>query len=177
MKRLVTIFIGFVCLLLFVSGCRKEEMFDSENSQQKTTGSTRQSTEPSSGVPSVSTPADTSSTSEPDYEIDEEKAMEMLSSFGKRWVNYRSIDERNSSVRNYLTEDCIKENSIDVPVSVAVEATGEITQIFKSMEEDNAFVLFGTEETKGSLLTIVLTVHLAGDHIDSFVVQYVRQAY
>lgn len=37
----------------------------------------------------------------------------LLKDFGRKWVNYTDIYERNQSVKNYLIDCCIKENGID----------------------------------------------------------------
>lgn len=111
----------------------------------------------------------------------EQKKEDLVREFGKRWVNYSSIDERNSSVKSLMTEDCQKENGITVTTHADFNATGQVEGVYASVSEPNSYVFFGTEEYKGNRKKIVLTIQVEVDQEDvkvsKLVVSYVQQAY
>lgn len=117
--------------------------------------------------------------------VDEQKFNQkkeaFVKEFGKRWVNYTSIDERNASVQSFMTEECQKENGITVKTNAAFDATGQVLDVYESTSVPDTYVVFGTEEYKGNRKTIVLTVQLetikSEIKLSKLVVNYVQQAY
>ncbi|MCH1672956.1 hypothetical protein MKL18_13550 [Enterococcus faecalis] len=105
----------------------------------------------------------------------------LLNEFGKKWVNYSTIYKRNQSVREYLTDQAIKDNSIDVDPHADFEAKGKITDIYQKTDTSNQFVLLGEEEAKGNINKIVLQVEVLSEgntyKINKITVNYMRQAY
>lgn len=110
-----------------------------------------------------------------------QKKQDLVKEFGERWVNFSSVDDRNASVKEFLTKECIEANGIDVPVHAEFETVGKITNVYQSTEEEDSYIIFGTEEAKGNRNTIVLKVELESSGTDflvsKIVVNYVRQAY
>ena len=170
MRRIILLSCLILGLGMAASGCKKSEKSDSK--------------------PTVSTTKTSKSQADPlkelkdqlkEKEQKEQKKQDLVKEFGERWVNFSSVDERNSSVKEFLTEECIEANGINVPVHAEFDTTGKITNVYQSTEEEDSYIVFGTEESKGNRNTIVLNVEVttSGDEvlISKIVVNYVKQAY
>ncbi|MDU6310834.1 MAG: EF0163 family protein [Enterococcus faecalis] len=105
----------------------------------------------------------------------------LLNDFGKKWVNYSTIFKRNQSVKEYLTDQAIKDNSIDVDPHADFEAKGKITDIYQKTDTSNQYVLLGEEESKGNRNKIVIQIDVVSEEndykINRFTVNYMRQLY
>lgn len=161
------------CMLLagsiVLSGCKKS----TETSESQPVSATTKGKKSSSSV-------DTSELKK-DHQQQQQKKEDVLKEFGKRWVNYDSIDERNASVKEFMTEECIQENGIDTITHAGFQATGSVSDVYESMTLDDGYIIFGTEETNGNKQIIVLNVALETTDsevkISKLIVNYVRQAY
>ncbi|OJG96507.1 hypothetical protein RV18_GL002455 [Enterococcus termitis] len=106
-----------------------------------------------------------------------------LKEFGEKFVNYKSIDERNGAVKGLLTEDCAKENGMTVKVNADFTAQGEVLQIYRPFEDDKSqsYIIVGKERSsageQGILLTVSLREENAALRISKLTVHYVKQAY
>lgn len=102
-----------------------------------------------------------------------------LKDFARKWSNFTDVYKRNQAVREYMTDRCIKDNSIDVDPHVQVETTGRIYQMTQDIEQFNQYLLFGEETMNGVTRLIVLQVKVVPNEqkIDEIHVYYVRSAY
>lgn len=103
----------------------------------------------------------------------------MLQDFSTKWVNFDDIYKRNQSVRNYLTDNCIKENTIDVDPNVSYECKGSISSIARDIANDHRFIVTGSEEMNGYTNDFVLIIALDAENIkiDAITTWYVRTGY
>lgn len=107
-----------------------------------------------------------------------ETIRQFLQDFGKRWLNYDSIYQRNQSVRDYFTEEAIENYSIDFDPKVEFEATGKITLVTQSMSNENSYLMIGEESARGSWNKVILELELTkGEEpkISQMTVNYMRQ--
>lgn len=111
----------------------------------------------------------------------EQEIYRLLRSFGTKWVNYDTIWARNQSVRELLTENCIEKANIDVDPHADFESYGEITGIYKSLDNENEYTICGEENTQDQFFESVLKITVIQDgdsyKIDDIVISYVRQAF
>lgn len=162
------------CLLLIgsvaLSGCKKT----TETSESEPVSATTKTKKGSSST------VDESQIKK-DIQKQQQKKEDVLKEFGKHWVNYDSIDERNASVKEFMTEECIQENGIEAITHAGFQATGSVSDVYESMTMEDTYIIFGSEETNGNKQTIVLNVALEATDSDvkisKLVVNYVRQAY
>lgn len=170
MKRIILLCCLILVLGMAFSGCKKATK-GSSNSSVTTTKTSNSQADPLKEL--------TDKLKE--EELQNQKKEDLVKEFGERWVNFSSVDERNASVKEFLTKECIKANGIDVPVHAEFETVGKITNVYQSTEEEDSYIVFGTEEAKGNRNTIVLNVELESSGTDflvsKIVVNYVRQAY
>ncbi|EEN70411.1 hypothetical protein HMPREF0345_2683 [Enterococcus faecalis ATCC 29200] len=121
------------------------------------------------------------SSSEKENSTQKEEIKQLLTSFGKKWVNYETIYKRNQSVKEYMTEKAIKEHGINVDPKANFKGSGSITSINQSVEDSTRYVLLGEEKAKDLVSKIVLEVKVvpeAGNYkINELTVNYMRQAY
>lgn len=108
---------------------------------------------------------------------DDSERIELLKDFGHKWVNYDSVYQRNQSIKDYLTENAIEENAIDVDPHADFEGVGEIESISRQTGDTDKYILVGNEKTRGqdSILMIEVEFAEADDKIDAIRVYYVRQ--
>src|SRR5699024_10412715 len=86
------------------------------------------------------------------------QAYQLIEQFGEKWLNYKSVYQRNQSVRMFLTDKAIGENGIDVDPHVEEPTDGEIYQIAQNLKNEKQWLLFGRERSKGgdNFILIVL---------------------
>ncbi|MET1995588.1 EF0163 family protein [Enterococcus faecium] len=103
---------------------------------------------------------------------------QLLQNFGKHWLNYDSIYQRNQSVRDWLTEEAIENYSIDFDPKVEFESSGKITLITQSMFNENSYLVMGEESARGSWNKVIIELELIEDEdpkINHMTVNYMRQ--
>ncbi|GEN21983.1 hypothetical protein LAC02_52640 [Ligilactobacillus acidipiscis] len=115
--------------------------------------------------------------SEPQTDSNEEKAdkikeKDILESFVDAYVNFHSIDDRNQSVMNFVTEDCQKENALDIEVHADFDSTGMIERSYKDLTDPDSFIVVGKEESRGASHEFLMKVHFSDDKINFYNYQY-----
>lgn len=104
--------------------------------------------------------------------------LQFLQDFGKRWLNYKSIYQRNQSVRDFFTEEAIENYSINFDPKVEFEATGKIILVTQSMSNENRYLLLGEESARGSWNKVIIELELTEDEepkISQMTINYMRQ--
>lgn len=103
----------------------------------------------------------------------------LIEQFGEKWLNYKSVYQRNQSVRMFLTDKAIEENGIDVDPHVEEPTDGEIYQIAQNLKNEKQWLLFGRERSKGgdNFILIVFGLDDSFQKIDQMKISYVRTAY
>lgn len=104
---------------------------------------------------------------------------QLIEQFGEKWLNYKSVYQRNQSVRMFLTDKAIGENGIDVDPHVEEPTDGEIYQIAQNLKNEKQWLLFGRERSKGgdNFILIVFGLDDSFQKIDQMKISYVRTAY
>lgn len=104
---------------------------------------------------------------------------QLIEQFGEKWLNYKSVYQRNQSVRMFLTDKAIEENGIDVDPHVEEPTDGEIYQIAQNLKNEKQWLLFGRERSKGgdNFILIVFGLDDSFQKIDQMKISYVRTAY
>lgn len=107
------------------------------------------------------------------------QAYQLIEQFGEKWLNYKSVYQRNQSVRMFLTDKAVEENGIDVDPHVEEPTDGEIYQIAQNLKNEKQWLLFGRERSKGgdNFILIVLGLDDTFQQIDQMKISYVRTAY
>lgn len=181
MKKISIVFIVLAVVGFALSGCNhaKKESKQTEATttikEKKETNETKTSTDLSKEVAKVVE----KKAKETDFK--KSQTYSFLKNFGNNWLNYTSIRERNQSVRDYMTDECIKANAIDAEIHTEFDATGKINDVYQSLDNENSYSIFGVEESKGNRLLIVLLVDTVEENnelkISKLTVNYIRQAY
>lgn len=105
----------------------------------------------------------------------DDKTKEILESFVYSYVNFHSIDDRNQSVMDFVTEDCQKENALDVKVHADFDSKGTIESSYQSISDPDSFIVLGKEESRGASHAFLMNVHFTNDKIDSYTYKYMAQ--
>ena len=108
-----------------------------------------------------------------------EEIQYLLKNFGRKWVNYTDIYERNQSVKNYLSDRCIKENGIDNDPHLQYKTIGRIHTITQDVIQSDQYLLFGEETTNEMTRFVLLQIKVDQEvqKIDKIKIYYVRSAY
>lgn len=103
----------------------------------------------------------------------------LIEQFGEKWLNYKSIYQRNQNVKPFLTDRAIQENGIEVDPHVEEPTEGEIYQIAQNLKNEKQWMLFGRERSKGgdNFILIVFGLEDSFKKIDQMKISYVRTAY
>lgn len=169
MKKIVLRVSVLLCLFTLLTSCKNKQ--DTGKVETVSTNTKAKNEKQSDQV----------ETQKEDEQKSKQKKEELVKEFGKRWVNYPSIDERNASVQSFMTNECQKENGIGVKTNAVFDATGQVLDVYESTSVPDTYIVFGTEEYKGNRKTIVLTIQLettkSDVKISKLVVNYVQQAY
>lgn len=109
----------------------------------------------------------------------DEMTKNFLKDFARKWSNFTDVYKRNQAVRAYMTDRCIKDNSIDVDPHVQMKTTGKLYQITQDIENSNQYLLFGEETTNEAtqFVLLQLKVDQEAQKIDGIKIYYVRSAY
>jgi hypothetical protein len=163
-----------------------EEVHLIESSTVKENNSTEPKTKESSAEASTEESTEKQEETEASAEelsMNDLEIQTFLKEFGEKFVNYKSIDERNGAVKGFLTEECAKENGMTVKVNADFTAQGEVLQIYRPFESDKnqSYIIVGKERSsageQGILLTVSLQEENAALKISKLTVHYVKQAY
>ncbi|MFS1236782.1 EF0163 family protein [Enterococcus lactis] len=103
------------------------------------------------------------------------KEKEILESFVDAYVNFQSIDDRNQSMMDFVTEDCQKENALDIKVHADFDSKGTIESSYQSIADPDSFIVLGKEESRGASHAFLMNVHFTNDKIDSYTYKYMAQ--
>nr|WP_230853692.1 MULTISPECIES: EF0163 family protein [Enterococcus] len=136
----------------------------------KETSGTLQSTESNSQIGSLE--------DETAQQIDE-MTKNFLKDFARKWSNFTDVYKRNQAVRDYMTDRCIKDNSIDVDPHVQMKTTGKLHQVTQDIENPDQYLLFGEETTNEvtQFVLLQLKVDQEAQKIDAIKIYYVRSVY
>ncbi|MHC5250354.1 EF0163 family protein [Enterococcus sp. LJL90] len=185
-----------VCLLLgilllvkmtMISGDDVVDTTVSTSQLKETTGSSQEETATSQQEPtdqtsdsseSITVSSTTLDSTEP-YLVTQEDDTAMIRTFSEKWSSFSDIYERNQSVREYLTDRCIADNTIDADPHVEYEADGTITSIARDTEHPELYLVRGTQVSKGytNEFFLALTVDQTVHKIDTITIYDVRSGY
>ena len=102
---------------------------------------------------------------------------ETLKTFGENFLNYDSVDERNKSVKDLMTEKAQKDNCINVKVHADFQAKGQIKQIYRDIDNKNQYLIFADYQVQLQNTNVILRVTMKNNKVDKLTVDYTRQAY
>lgn len=91
------------------------------------------------------------------------------------YVNFHSIDDRNQSVMNFVTEDCQKENALDIEVHADFDSTETIERSYQDLIDPQSFIVIGKEKSRGASHKFLMNVRFSDDKIDFYNYQYLAQ--
>ncbi|WP_195958038.1 EF0163 family protein [Enterococcus gallinarum] len=106
---------------------------------------------------------------------EEKKHREVSEAFVYEYVNFGSIDERNQSLVDFVTEACRKDNALDVKVHADFDSEGTIDSSYQSVTDPSLFIVLGKEESRGASHEFLMEIQFLNDKIDSYVYKYVAQ--
>ncbi len=115
-------------------------------------------------------------------EVDTQEEFKTLTYFGKKWLDYSSIAERNNAVKDLFTKQAVKDNALDVDPHVEIKSTGgAVLSISKDIENNHKFIIVGIENINDKPTKTVLEIETVQENdkikIDKLTINYVRQAY
>nr|WP_206764505.1 MULTISPECIES: EF0163 family protein [Enterococcus] len=164
--------IGLTGCHWFSSEKQKTQLTTTEETIEavKETSGTLQSTESNSQIGSLE--------DETAQQIDE-MTKNFLKDFARKWSNFTDVYKRNQAVRDYMTDRCIKDNSIDVDPHVQMKTTGKLHQVTQDIENPDQYLLFGEETTNEvtQFVLLQLKVDQEAQKIDAIKIYYVRSVY
>nr|WP_244323389.1 EF0163 family protein [Enterococcus gallinarum] len=164
--------IGFTGCHWFSSEKQKTQLTTTEDTIEavKEISETFQSTESNSQIGSLE--------DETAQQIDE-MTKNFLKDFARKWSNFTDVYKRNQAVRDYMTDRCIKDNSIDIDPHVQINTTGKLYQVTQDVENPDQYLLFGEETTNEvtRFVLLQLKVDQESQKIDAIKIYYVRSAY
>ncbi|HHX0196048.1 EF0163 family protein [Enterococcus gallinarum] len=178
MKKGIILVFSWLCLIGF-TGChwfssekQKTQLTTTEDTIEavKEISETFQSTESNSQIGSLE--------DETAQQIDE-MTKNFLKDFARKWSNFTDVYKRNQAVRDYMTDRCIKDNSIDIDPHVQINTTGKLYQVTQDVENPDQYLLFGEETTNEvtRFVLLQLKVDQESQKIDAIKIYYVRSAY
>ena len=177
-KKGIILVFSWLCLIGF-TGChwfssekQKTQLTTTEETIEavKETSRTLQSTESNSQIGSLE--------DETAQQIDE-MTKNFLKDFARKWSNFTDVYKRNQAERDYMTDRCIKDNSIDVDPHVQMKTTGKLHQVTQDIENPDQYLLFGEETTNEvtQFVLLQLKVDQEAQKIDGIKIYYIRSAY
>ncbi|HAQ2049710.1 TPA: hypothetical protein IXH65_000760 [Enterococcus faecium] len=178
MKKGIILVFSWLCLI-GLTGChwfssekQKTQLTTTEETIEavKETSGTLQSTESNSQIGSLE--------DETAQQIDE-MTKNFLKDFARKWSNFTDVYKRNQAVRDYMTDRCIKDNSIDVDPHVQMKTTGKLHQVTQDIENPDQYLLIGEETTNEvtQFVLLQLKVDQEAQKIDAIKIYYVRSVY
>lgn len=179
-KKGIILVFSWLCLI-GLTGChwfssekQKTQLRTTEETIEavKETSGTLQSTESNSQIGSLE------DETAQQMQIDE-MTKNFLKDFARKWSNFTDVYKRNQAVRDYMTDRCIKDNSIDVDPHVQMKTTGKLHQVTQDIENPDQYLLFGEETTNEvtQFVLLQLKVDQEAQKIDAIKIYYVRSVY
>ncbi|EOS7785749.1 hypothetical protein FAD87_RS09460 [Enterococcus hirae] len=150
--------------LLLLAGCHKQA--EMKQAVEETT----QSTSSTSIVEEKEQDFQEFKTEETEKQVTDPK--KMLEDFGNHFLNFDSLQERNQSVKAYMTEKCQEENGINVELNAEFKSVGKIEEVFQDVEDSQIYALLGYENSRGVKNEVFFVMKLVEENgeykIDSF---------
>lgn len=91
--------------------------------------------------------------------------------FEVKFLEKREIMKR----MDFVTEDCQKENALDIKVHADFDSKGTIESSYQSISDPDSFIVLGKEESRGASHAFLMNVHFTNDKIDSYTYKYMAQ--
>ncbi|GMA08270.1 hypothetical protein GCM10025886_14210 [Tetragenococcus halophilus subsp. flandriensis] len=108
----------------------------------------------------------------------EEKNQELLKDFTEKWTNFSSIEDRNASVKELLSNEAIEENGINADLNVEFKSEGTIKKIAKVNSQDQqSYIVIADEEARGQKSTMLIEAEIEQEQIENFKARYVDTEY
>ncbi|MDN5811195.1 MAG: hypothetical protein L0K54_09190 [Tetragenococcus koreensis] len=106
---------------------------------------------------------------------DKEKAnKKLLTDLAENWTNFQSINERNQSVKEFLSEKAIEENGLDSNPHVEFDSEGKIEEIAKTDDESQQSYIVLVEETaRGQERTLLIEAVIQDSKVNTFNANYI----
>ncbi|WP_369596886.1 EF0163 family protein [Enterococcus sp. 5B3_DIV0040] len=147
--------------------------------QRATTGETIESTEDVeiSSEELVESSISISQSSQSKEAQIEKTTKSFLKDFARKWSNFTDVYKCNQTVREYMTERCIQDNSIDADPHVEIKTTGKLHQITQDVDNPDQYLLFGEEHANDVIRFVLLQVKVVEQKVDAIKVYYVRSVY
>lgn len=109
-----------------------------------------------------------------DSEEQERKNETFLTNFAENWTNFSSIEERNQSVKDFLSEKAIHDNGIDAKLNVEFVSKGEVKKIAKvNDEKQDKYMLLVDEKARGEANTMLIEATIKQNQVEDFNARYV----
>lgn len=179
MKKLIFAgsFIGIMLLIfIFPVGGNDKNTLDSGNTKESSSTFTDSVVENSSDV--LGTEAKTSISSETVESSNEEiviSNLSLLEEFGEAYSNFSSINDRNEKLKKIMTENCIKQNGIDVKTAVQLSTEGSVVDIYES--NDNKYAIILECKQNGMNIKVLLLVRVENGKISEMTYNTIKQEY
>lgn len=117
---------------------------------------------------------DTNKASNESVDKNKEERVKVLKDFSDKLLNFSSIDDRNSGIKEYLTAQCVKEQGIDGKVNAAFDSSGTISDYYESTDDVNHYVLLGNDENRGAEHDVLIDVFFENNKINRFSIKYME---
>lgn len=165
----------FLCAACIVGG----SFFWIEHQRGKSESTTESTTQTTKNSTSESKVESTKSSTEKNQTESEETIVEeqnKIRDFSKRLVNYDSVYKRNQSIKQFLTPECIEENTIDVNPHVDVKATGDVLSIANELDDEHTYFVLAEEKVNNSENKLVVTIkyNVQKKKIEQYEINYIR---
>lgn len=109
-----------------------------------------------------------------DSEEQERKNETFLTNFAENWTNFSSIEERNQSVKDFLSEKAIHDNGIDAKLNVEFVSKGEVKKIAKvSDEKQDKYMVLVDEKARDEANTMLIEATIKQNQVEDFNARYV----
>ncbi|MBM7688447.1 hypothetical protein BCR24_06645 [Enterococcus ureilyticus] len=176
MKKIMLSFVA-VILIVGLSACKQEkkEVKTTESATLDLEMKQVEGTENDSHVSSGSKETKDSSVNSKKESVDMKK---LLNDFGEAYANYDSINDRNSKLKKYMTDKCIKSNGINFDSAVMLASRGEVVSIYQPIEgEKDQYAILLNCQQNGSEIRILLLVKVTGNKVSEMTYNTVKQEY
>lgn len=150
------VIVVLVGILFFIQGRQSEEKPTNNQPTVATTERTTPSEETS--VASVSRENSSDSSHERDDTLEE-----TVTNFVTNWTTYEDVYERNQSVKPYVTEAFVRDNSLDTNPNVTSVTVGTIHTIAVDVTNEKHYVVTGSQDSSGYINEYVMDLTLTDD--------------
>lgn len=104
---------------------------------------------------------------------------EFLTGFADKFLNYESIDKRNSAIKNYFTKEAQEKNGLNVQTNADFQSTGQIIAVYQEVGAKDSYMLVVKQQTLGKdsnlLIEIQLTTEDKKQKISTFKISYLTE--